>query len=83
MPVTITPATIDSDRLKSYVTRIENLEETKRETAEDIKDVYTEVKSAGLDTKIVRKVIKLRRMDKDARDEQETLLDIYMRALGN
>ena len=73
---------IAGDRLKSFVERIERLEEEKRALANDIKEVYAEAKGNGFDTKIMRQVIRLRRMDKDDLDEQETLLDIYRRALG-
>ena len=54
----------------------------KRTLAEDIKEVYAEAKGTGFDTKIMRQIIRIRRMDKDDVDEQETLLDIYKRALG-
>jgi uncharacterized protein (UPF0335 family) len=73
---------IAGDRLKSFVERIERLEEEKRALAEDIKEVYAEAKGTGFDPKIMRQVIRLRRMDKDDLDEQESLLDIYKRALG-
>lgn len=73
---------ISGERLKSFIQRIEKLEDEKRIIAEDIKDIYTEAKSAGFETKIMRQVIKLRRMDKDDRDEAENLLDLYLRALG-
>lgn len=73
---------IAGDRLRSLIERVERLEEEKRSLAEDIKEVFAEAKGAGFDTKIMRQIIKLRRMDKDDLDEQETLLDIYKRALG-
>jgi len=73
---------IAGDRLKSFVERIERLEEERRALSNDIKEVYAEAKGTGFDTKIMRQVIRLRRMDKDDLDEQETLLDVYMRALG-
>ena len=73
---------IAGDRLKSFVERIERLEEEKKALANDIKEVYAEAKGTGFDTKIMRQVIRLRRMDKDDLDEQETLLDVYRRALG-
>lgn len=73
---------IAGDRLKSFIERIERLEEEKRALQEDIKEVYAEAKGTGFDTKIMRQIIKIRRMDKDDLDEQETLLDIYKRALG-
>ena len=73
---------IAGDRLKSFVERIERLEEEKKALANDIKEVYAEAKGTGFDTKIMRQIIRIRRMDKDDLDEQETLLDIYRRALG-
>jgi uncharacterized protein (UPF0335 family) len=73
---------IAGDRLKSFIERIERLEEEKKALASDIKEVYAEAKGTGFDVKIMRQVIRLRRMDKDDLDEQETLLDVYRRALG-
>ncbi len=73
---------IAGDRLKSFIERIERLEEEKRALAEDIKEVFAEAKGTGFDTKIMRQIIKIRKMDKDDLDEQETLLDVYKRALG-
>ena len=73
---------VAADRLRSFVERIERLEEEKRELANDIKEVYAESKSSGFDTKILRKVISLRRMEVADRREQEELLEVYMHALG-
>jgi uncharacterized protein (UPF0335 family) len=73
---------IAGDRLKSFIERIERLEEEKRALAEDIKEVYAEARGTGFDPKIMRQLIRLRRMDKDDLDEQESLLDVYKRALG-
>jgi uncharacterized protein (UPF0335 family) len=73
---------IAGDRLKSFIERIERLEEERRTLSADIKEVYAEAKGTGFDTKIMRQVIRLRRMDKDDLDEQESLLDVYKRALG-
>jgi len=73
---------IAGDRLKSFIERIERLEEEKRTLSEDIKEVYAEAKGTGFDAKIMRQIIRLRRMDKDDLDEQESLLDVYKRALG-
>jgi uncharacterized protein (UPF0335 family) len=75
-------AGIAGDRLKSFVERIERPEEEKRSLGADIKEVYAEAKGSGFDTKIMRQLIKERRMDKDDLDEQQTLLDVYRRALG-
>jgi len=73
---------IAGERLRSFIERIERLEEEKRTLAADIKEVFAEAKGTGFDIKIMRQLIRIRRMDKDDLDEQETLLDIYMRALG-
>ncbi len=73
---------IAGERLRSLIERIERLEEEKRTLAADIKEVYAEAKGTGFDTKIMRQIIRIRRMDKDDVDEQETLLDLYKRALG-
>ena len=73
---------IAGDRLKSFVERIERLEEERRTLSADIKEVYAEAKGTGFDPKIMRQVIRLRRMDKDDLDEQESLIDVYKRALG-
>ncbi len=73
---------IAGERLRSFIERIERLEEEKRTLAEDIKEVYAEAKGNGFDTKIMRQLIRLRRMDKDDLDEQEALIDVYKRALG-
>ncbi len=69
-------------RLKSFIERIERLEEEKAATAADIKEVYAEAKGTGFDIKIMRQVVRLRKMESDARREQEELLDLYQRALG-
>ncbi|HEX7969330.1 MAG TPA: DUF2312 domain-containing protein [Stellaceae bacterium] len=73
---------IAGERLKSFIERIERLEEEKRALSEDIKEVYAEAKGVGFDTKIMRQIVKIRKMDQDDLDEQETLLDVYKRALG-
>ena len=69
-------------QLKSFIERIERLEEEKRALGEDIKEVYAEAKGTGFEPKIMRQILKIRKMDKDALNEQESLLDIYQRALG-
>ncbi len=73
---------IAGERLKSLIERIERLEEEKRALGEDIKEVYAEAKGTGFDPKIMRQVIRIRKRDKDDLDEEETLLDLYKRALG-
>ncbi|HXZ00917.1 MAG TPA: DUF2312 domain-containing protein [Stellaceae bacterium] len=73
---------IAGERLKSFIERIERLEEEKRALAEDIKEVFSEAKGVGFDVKTMRQIIRLRRLDQDDLDEQEALLDTYKRALG-
>jgi len=70
------------DQLRSYIERIERLEEEKKTIGDDIKDVYGEAKAMGFDTKILRKVIAIRKQDQDERMEQEAILDTYLHALG-
>ncbi|MBH89144.1 MAG: hypothetical protein CMF71_02775 [Magnetovibrio sp.] len=72
---------IATDRLRSLVERIENLEEEKANIASDIKEIYAEAKGTGFNTKIIRMIIQLRKMDQTDRQEQEQILDLYKRAL--
>jgi len=69
-------------QLRSVVERIERLEEEKAAISADIKEVYAEAKGNGFDPKILRKVIRLRKVDPSERDEEQALLDVYMHALG-
>lgn len=69
-------------KLKSLVERIERLEEDKAAVAADLKEVYAEAKGEGFDTKILRKVIRLRKQDTAKRQEEEALLDLYLTAVG-
>ncbi len=71
------------EQLKSFVQRIERLEEEKQSLAADLKEVYAEAKSTGFDTKVLRKVISLRKMDRNDRAELEALLDLYLGAIGD
>lgn len=73
---------IAAERLRSFIERIERLEEEKAALTSDIREVYAEAKGNGFDTKIMRQVIKLRKMDTAERQEQESLLDLYKRAIG-
>ncbi len=70
------------DQLRAFIERIERLEEEKKTIADDIKDVYAEAKGTGFDTKILKKVIAIRKQDHDERLEQEAILDTYLIALG-
>ena len=69
-------------RLKSIIERVERLEEDKAAVATDIKEVLSEAKGEGYDTKIIRQVVRLRRIDKAKRQEAEAILDLYLSALG-
>lgn len=73
---------VAGERLRSFVERIERLEEEKTHLAEDIKEVYAELKGVGFDAKTVRKVVSLRKMDSEKRRESEELLDLYKTAIG-
>lgn len=77
-----TSGEISGQRLKSFIQRIEKLEESKASVLEDIKDVYGEAKSTGFDVKIIRKIISLRKMEVEKRREEEELLDLYKSAIG-
>ena len=73
---------IAAERLRSFVERIERLEEEKAALGADVREVYGEAKAVGFDVKIMRQVIRLRKMDHSDRQEQEHLLDLYKRAVG-
>lgn len=72
---------VSRDALRAYIDRIERLEEDKKAVANDIKDIYSEAKGNGYDTKIIRKVVSLRRKSKEERQEEEALLELYMQTL--
>ena len=73
---------VAADQLRTIIERIERLEEEKKGLAEDMKEVYSEAKGVGFDVKIMRRVIKLRKMEPDKRREEDELLDLYMAAIG-
>lgn len=73
---------IAADRLRSIIERVERLEEERKALSGDIKDIFTEAKSAGFDVKVIRQIIRIRKQEPSEVEEQETLLDIYRRALG-
>lgn len=73
---------VSAQRLKSFISRIERLEEEKKAIGADIREVYAEAKSAGFDPKIMRKTVALRRLDAADRQEMEALIQVYMDALG-
>ncbi|MGB8363108.1 MAG: DUF2312 domain-containing protein [Rhizomicrobium sp.] len=70
------------DHLKSFIERIERLEEEKAALTADIREVYAEAKGQGFDTKIMRQVVRLRKLEQADRQEQEAILDLYLGALG-
>jgi len=77
------PATrFAKDQLKAFVERIERLEEEKKATSDDIRDVYAEAKGTGFDTRALRAIVRMRKMDTDERREQQEVLDTYLNALG-
>ncbi len=72
---------IAADKLRSFVERIERLEEEKSALTADIREVYSEAKGGGFDVRILRQVVRLRKLDQAERQEQDALLDLYKRAL--
>ena len=75
-------ADVSGNRLKSFIERVERLEEEKKALAEDIRDVYSEAKSTGFEPKIMRKIVSLRKSNLEKRREEQELLDLYMSAIG-
>lgn len=73
---------IARERLKSFIERIENLEEEKSALTSDIREIYSEAKGIGLDIKTLRQIVSLRKLDSSDRQQQEELLDLYKNALG-
>ena len=75
-------AGVSGARLKAFIEKIERLEEEKAAIASDVRDVFSEAKATGFDTKVMRQLLKLRKMKMEEVEEQETLLDIYKNAIG-
>jgi uncharacterized protein (UPF0335 family) len=73
---------VNAGHLRAFIERIERLEEERKALSDDIKDVYGEAKANGFDVKIMRKIVSLRKQDRDKRMEEETILDLYLAALG-
>ena len=73
---------VTGDQLRAFVERIERLEEEKKEIAEQVKEVFAELKGQGFDVKAIRQILKLRKQDPDDRAEEVAVLDLYMSALG-
>jgi uncharacterized protein (UPF0335 family) len=78
---TMSDISIPGGRIRSFVERIENLDTELQELSEQKKEVFAEAKGEGFDVKILKEIIKLRKQDQDERDEHETLLDMYLRAM--
>ena len=76
------PTNVSGARLKSFLERIERLEEEKKALAEDIRDIYSEAKATGFEPKIMRKIVSLRKTNLEKRREERELLDLYMSAIG-
>ncbi|MBA2771055.1 MAG: DUF2312 domain-containing protein [Sphingomonas sp.] len=74
--------TVAADQLRLFIERIERLEEEKKGIADDVRDVYAEAKSNGYDTKTMRAIVRLRRMESNARQEADALMETYRSALG-
>ena len=81
-PKSPTPDRVNGGQLRAFVERIERLEEEKKALADDIKDVYAEAKGNGFDVKVMRKIVSIRKQDRDKRREEEEILDLYLAALG-
>jgi uncharacterized protein (UPF0335 family) len=73
---------INAGHLRAFIERIERLEEEKKALTGDIRDVYGEAKANGFDVRIMRKLVSIRKQDRDSRIEEETILDLYLAALG-
>ena len=73
---------VEGEQLRTLIERIERLEADKEALTSDIRDVYTQAKAAGFSVKVVRQLVRLRKMDKEERDEQEALLEAYRQAIG-
>jgi uncharacterized protein (UPF0335 family) len=76
-------ADIAGDQLRTIVERIEHIDEEIKELNEGKREIFAEAKSNGFDVKVIREVIRVRKKDKEERDEQETLLDLYLQAIEN
>ena len=72
---------IAGDRIRSFIERVEQIEEELKALNEGKKEVFAEAKGEGFDVKVLKEILKLRKQDKDERDEHESLLDLYMRAM--
>ncbi len=73
---------VNAGHLRAFIERIERLEEEKKALSDDIKDVFGEAKANGFDVKVMRKIVSIRKQDRDQRMEEATILDLYLAALG-
>ena len=78
----MTDENVNAAHLRAFIERIERLSEEKKGIADDIKEVYSEAKATGFDTKIIKTIVKIRSQDRDKRKEEEEILDLYLSALG-
>ena len=81
-PIATDTESVAADQLKALIERIERLEEEKAGIAGDIREIYAEAKGNGFDTKVMRKIISLRKKDHAERQEEEAILELYLQALG-
>jgi uncharacterized protein (UPF0335 family) len=79
---TVSTDSVAQDQIRAFIERIERMEEEKKAITDDIKEIYAEAKGNGFDTKILRQIVRLRKMDAAERLEAEALLELYMAALG-
>ena len=79
--MTDTAATIPGDRILSFIERVEQIEEELKALNEGKKEVFSEAKGEGYDVKVLKEILRIRKQDQDERDEQESLLDLYLRAM--
>lgn len=79
---TVSSDSVAQDQLRAFIERIERMEEEKKAIGDDLKEIYAEAKGNGFDTKVLRKVVAIRKADPSERLEQDALLELYMQALG-
>lgn len=79
---TVSSDSVAQDQIRAFIERIERMEEEKKAIADDIKEIYAEAKGNGFDTVVLRQIIRIRKQDANERAEQESLLELYMAALG-
>ena len=78
----VTASGVAKDRLRSFIERVERLDEEKKAISEDMKEVFAEAKGEGFDIKVIRMILRIRKQDSNERAEQEAILDLYLHALG-